>query len=423
MKRFRFLPYSAVLCLLFAGTAAASGFRLPYQSSAGIGKSGAHVASAEGPDSGYFNPANMGFLEDRMQLETSVTVLSLPGITYTDSRTQLFNGESEEELFFFPLLHMVSKDYNGFRLGFSLIYPYGLQKQWTQPYPQSFSRCTSLSVIEANPTASYTFSEMLSIGAGLRLLYSEGEIENVLANPPMTQIGPLTLLHQKSDADSTDYGYNLAVSLRPVSQWTIAATYRSAVTLELAGESVLEAQTMDGQYLRYLTASSLDIETPAVVTLATSWQWEQWTVELAWDRTYWSEVKSFDTNLQLDVTGTPFQAFEEPIPKNWQDSNSYRVGVTYAYSPSLRFMAGFFLEETPIPDQTLAFELPDGDAIGYSAGISYRFSELLEMAFSYLYHDVDERSVSSLESQNTTIDGSFTDACAHVMNVSFTWRF
>ncbi|WP_051309238.1 OmpP1/FadL family transporter [Desulfogranum japonicum] len=423
MKNFRFLLYHALFCLLFVGAAEASGFRLPFQSSAAIGKSGANVASATGPDCSYFNPANMGFQDDQMQIETSVTALSLPSIHYTDSRTALFNGRSEEELFFFPLVHMVSNDLKGFRLGMSLTYPYGLQKQWTQPYPQSFSRTTSLKVVELNPTISYTYSDIIGIGGGLRLLHSKGKTENVIINPPMAQIGPLTFLRQSSDGDSTDYGYNLALSLRPVPSWTIAATYRSAVTLGLAGESTLEAG-VGAEHLAYLTASSLDIEAPAVTTVATSWQWRQWTVELAWDRTYWSDVTSFDTDFQMDVTGTPFQSFEQPIAKNWQDSDSFRLGFTYAYSFSLRFMAGIYIEETPVPEQTLGFELPDGDVLGYSAGISYRFSELVELSFSYLYHDVDERTIlASQGSQNTTVDGSFTEACAHVMNASLTWRF
>jgi len=47
------------------GTAEASGFRITNQSLGAVGLSGAHIAHTPGPDSSYYNPANMAWLADQ----------------------------------------------------------------------------------------------------------------------------------------------------------------------------------------------------------------------------------------------------------------------------------------------------------------------------------------------------------------------
>lgn len=86
--------------------------------------------------------------------------------------------------------------------------------------------------MEANPTVFYAITDWLSIGGCVLFIYGKGEVEN--------GIGPLLspiAISRSSDETEAQLGYNLAVSIRPNERWTLAATYRSKVTLDLDGHA------------------------------------------------------------------------------------------------------------------------------------------------------------------------------------------
>ena len=175
-RRRAFISLALLLILWQPAVTAASGFRIGNQSLGAVGLSGAHTAFTPGPDSNYYNPANISYLPDRWQVETSFTLLQLPNIEYTDNRGAFFNGTSEQELFYMPLLHLTSPRYGNVRYGFSLTYPFGLSKQWQQPYPRAFAEKFSLLTVEASPSLAYEAADWLSIGGGIRVVYGKGEV-------------------------------------------------------------------------------------------------------------------------------------------------------------------------------------------------------------------------------------------------------
>jgi long-chain fatty acid transport protein len=401
-------------------TATAAGFRIENQSLAAIGLSAARVAHTPGPDASYYNPANMGGLPDRWQVETSLTMLHLPSIAYDDHRNPAFNGGSDSELFLMPLLHIASPDYNGLRLGFSLTYPFGLAKQWSQPWPRGAAEEFSLTTVEANPTLSWQVADWLSVGGGVRMVYGKGEVKNTLTNPPFAQLPPQTSLRNDSDASDTSLGYNLALSVRPTEAWTIAATYRSEVSLNLSGHGNLSGQAGPGSLPGYSGPAGLDLTLPAVLVLATSYTVGKLTVELVWDRTYWSALDTIDLNFGAGIAGFPHYAgFDQPLVKNWNNADAYRIGLTYVWDDHWTTTLGFSYDETPVPTDTLGFELPDADALVYCAGVRYRTTNDLEFGISYMYHHTRSQSVTNANG----IDGAFNDGGAHAVTIGLITTF
>lgn len=396
----------------------ASGFRITNQSLGAVGLSGAHIAYTPGPDASYYNPANMVFHPDQWRVETSLTMLSLPSITYTSNQLSALNGESDSELFFMPLVHAVSPQYGKLRFGFSLTYPYGLAKQWQQAYPKAFSEKFSLSTAEMNPTVAYQVNDHLSLGGGVSYIYGKGEVDNTFTDP-IFPIAPLTSVNRSSNASDTALGYNFALNLRPTDRWSIAATYRSEVDLDLSGSGTLEAMMGSTQALYVPLSTSIDITLPAVFSLATSYSFERLTVELGWDRTFWSSFKELDFEYSQDFTTSPFDIFDRAIAKNWKDTNAYRIGLSYDWNERWTTTLGFAYDETPVPDQTLGFELPDTDAAIYCAGVRYRASASTEIGLSYMYHHTQTRSVSNAQGVN----GTFTDGGAHAVTIGLITSF
>ncbi|MGD9947112.1 MAG: OmpP1/FadL family transporter [Desulfobulbus sp.] len=396
----------------------ASGFRITNQSLGAVGLSGAHIAYTPGPDASYYSPANMAFQPDQWRVETSLTTLYLPSISYADNRLSALNGESDSELFLMPLIHAVSPQYGKLRFGFSLTYPYGLAKQWQQPYPQAFSQKFSLITVEANPTVAYQVNDWLSLGGGISLIYGKGEVDNDFTAPTFP-LAPLSSASRSSEASDTQLGYNLALSLRPTDDWNVAATYRSEVTLNLSGSGQLRAMAGSVPVLFYSGPTAIDITLPAVFSLATAYSFDRLTIELGWDRTYWSSFKQLDFEYAQDFTTPPLNVFDSAITKNWKDTNAYRIGLTYDWDERWTTTLGFTYDETPVPDQTLGFELPDTDATVYCAGVRYRYSPTAEIGLSYMYHRTKNRSISNSQG----VDGTFTDGGAHAVTIGLITSF
>ncbi len=407
---------SALIALLAAGSVYAGGYRIPEQSVNSLARAGAYTAYTPNADASYFNPANMSWLPDRGLVDVNLIYINLPSVTYTDDRSSAYNGESKEEHFFLPTIFAVSPDYSGFRVGFSLAYPGGLSKQWDQPYPKTFAEEFSLKVIELGSSVSYKFCDKFSFGGGLRVIYSDAQVKS---NGQIDDTLGGVYASRDMDGDTLELGFNLAASVRPVEESNISVTYRSMVDLGFDGSADLwRSIPLINSEATYNGPGSVEVPLPAILTIAGSYTFfDRLTVELGYDRTYWSEYEHLDFIYPSPLADPVlYAAFDDPKRKDWKDTDSWRISVVYDVNDTLTLMAGFAIDENPVPDSTLGFDLPDSDAKLYSLGFRYRVSEKLEIGAAYLYDDKDSRSVT-----NDYIDGTFDDGGAHLVSVGFSY--
>lgn len=419
------LVFLLLFFIFLAIRAEGAGYQIPNQSMRALGLAGANIAYTPGPDAAHYNPANLVYLKEGWLLEASMTVLGLPEIDYNDRRLSLFNGSSEEELFFLPLIHLAAPETGKFRLGFSLTYPYGLSKEWQQPYPAATAQLFELFVVEARPSVAYAISEKFSLAGGVRFLHGEGEVKNRITSPPFSSLAPLTLLHSDLDVDDMEVGYSLAATYKPVDALTFSATYLSEVTFNLQGNSQLSAFAGTLPVSQYRGGGSIEVPLPAVLNLATAYQWRDITLEFVWSRTFWSAVKTLDFDYDISFLGTLFDGFDRSVRKDWNDSNAFRFGLSYDFSTHFSMTLGFAVDDTPVPEATLGFELPDSDAYMYCLGMQYMLSDVLTLGLSYMYHHTTSRAVTNQSPGGGLpgIDGKFTGGGAHAVNLGFIASF
>ncbi|MDG4476320.1 OmpP1/FadL family transporter [Thiovibrio frasassiensis] len=400
--------------ILAAGPAFASGYRIPEQSTNSVALSNAYVANTPGADASYFNPANMSWLEDGWHSEFSLTYINLASIDYTDNNSVTQSGSSRTENFVLPEFHLVSPRYNNFRLGLSLIYPYGLSKRWDAPFPRVSAEEFTLKTYELNPSLSYQVNNKLSVAAGVRAIYSEGKVKSTDTMPAVGYAA------RDLEGTGTDYGYNLAVTYKPVTNLSLAATYRSKVELEIEGDATLSIGGVTAYNNRY---AEVMVPAPAVLSLAAAYSFEKTTVEFTYDKTFWNTYDKLDFNYDVSlqtINGTLYALFDAPGAKNWSNSNAYRIGVTHKCTDKLTAMFGFAIDQNPVPDQTLGFELPDSDAKIYSIGARYQLNDKLQIGAAYLYDDKESRTVANAAPKP---NGSFDNSAAHLLNVGLQYRF
>lgn len=90
----------ALIGVFSAGSALASGWRIPEQSVNSTALSGAYVANAHGADAAYFNPANMSFADEkeRWQVEVDAMYIHLNSVEFEHLTTPIMDGDSKRRI-------------------------------------------------------------------------------------------------------------------------------------------------------------------------------------------------------------------------------------------------------------------------------------------------------------------------------------
>jgi len=400
MKKYLLLPL-ALSCSLYAG-----GYKIPEVSTNGVALSAANIAHGHGADAAYYNPANMVFMDDGQNIEADLIYIGLDPVNYKGTvtgSTQVYDIDAKSEDFFIPSLHYVSPKIgeNNVRIGFSMVVPGGLSKRWSDSPAVDKAEEFTLEVIELNPTLAIPITDKLAFAFGFRVIISSGVVKSASA------------VSRDMTGDSIDMGYNLALSYKPTKNLEFGATYRSKVDLSVEGNAKLYSPTS----LVYDGGASVTVPLPAFATLAVAYTFEtETTVEFVYEKTMWSAYKSLDFNYAGNI-GNLAPYFDNPIAKNWHDSNAYRVGITQEFD-GFTLMGGAVYDETPIPDETLSFELPDSDAFSVSLGGRYQYNENINIGLSALYSMRDTRIVS-----NADLQGEFSNSNVLIISAGLAYKF
>ena len=405
-----------LLSTLTSSLILAGAYKVPEQSVNSMALGAAYVAHTEGADTAYFNPANMAFMEGENAMELGFTWAHLPRNQFEGSQaysaTEVFpaDNKSQIENLQLPFLHYVAKPMGDFRWGASLTVPGGLSKRWESGHQKVSAEEFTLKVVELNPVVSYKLFNNFAVGGGLRAIYSEGVVNS--------DGGAIKPLKREMTGDTVEFGYNLAMAYKPTSDINMAATYRSNIDLNEEGEANLYLFTVGKKY-----DASVSVPLPAALNLAVSKTWnDKYTVELNYERTYWSAYKELDFNYGASIRPALVAPFDDAKAKNWKDTNTFRVGLTAKMSPVLTFMAGYAKDESPISKKYVSYELPDSDANIYTCGFRIKSSDNLSYGLSYLRDEKDVLLLKSGENANG-ITGKFSAGGADLFTVGMNYTF
>ena len=398
---------------LSAATLSASGWRIPEQSLNSTALAAAYVAGAHGADASYYNPANMVWNDDASEMEMALTYIGLSKIKYTDAQDPSINDKSKGEDFLVPTFHYVSPAVGNWRFGLSLVAPGGLSKRWDGTFQKLKAEEFTLTILELNPTVAYKINDQFAVGFGLRGVYSSGEINMEFDHPRAGK-----LYDNEMEADSFDFGYNLALSYKPIENLTLSTTYRSKVDLTVSGDATT---TLSNGALDISGDVKTTVPLPASLAIAAAYTMSKTTIELVYEKTYWSAYDSLQFKFENPIANQLFGAKQD---KNWEDVDSYRIGVSHQATDDLRIMAGFAIDKNPVPDEHVSFELPDSDAKLYSIGLEYAINSDMKIGLAYLYDEKESRTVNTRTATNPLgAYGTFEDASAHLVTASFKYKF
>ncbi len=402
----------------------AGAYKIPEQSLNGMALGAAYIAHTIDADTAYYNPANMSFLDpDTSYFESGITLAHLPANTYEGIQVlpgnvivpaEVASGESETENIPIPYMHYVAPAMGKWRYGVSVTAPAGLTKRWETPVQKLFAEEFTLKNVELNPVLSYKISDTFSIAGGVRAVYSEGKVYG-----DGDLLGGAAPIKREMEGDTIEFGYNIALAWKPAPDVSVGITYRSKIDLDEEGEANLYLNSIGRQF-----DASVSVPIPAALNIGISKTWNnKVTLELVYERTYWSAYETLDFEYGEEIQPALVSSFDDPKNKNWEDTNTFRIGLTYQYSDKLTLMAGYSYDETPIPDSTISYELPDSDAHIFSAGFKYKQNENLSWGAAILYDHKTSRDIPASALNESGIVGEFSDGGAVLATVGFSYKF
>jgi len=406
----KILPLFALLSSLLFG----AGYQIPNNSINSQALSTANVANAHGADAAYYNPANMVYNDKRDSIELSVSYVTLEPISYSSS-DNIYHIKSQTSTSIVPSLHYVSHKLNdkGIRIGFSIVSPAGLTREWKDAPASATAKNYTLNTIEFNPSVAIPITPTLSVGLGFRYILASGEIEldgSFIPLSPTT--APYTL---NMDGDAQAAGYNLAFSYNATKSLNISATYRSKIVLNIKGsaDAIFAGTPISSK-------ASISAPIPANFIFALAYTFPTGTtIETTYDKTYWSAIT--ETNFEFDDP-TLENTIGRTAPKKWNDTVAYRVGLTQKLS-TMTLMTGFAYSTNASQDeQYVTFSSPETDFLTYSIGARYTINSNLELGLSALYAQGEERDISQ-PTHALGVNGTLGERDIYVLNFGAEYKF
>jgi long-chain fatty acid transport protein len=442
MRGWKLLSVLLVL-VLTASTSFAAGFRLPQAGAKAMGMGFAFTAQADDPSAIYFNPAGLTQLKGQ-NIMLGVTYVRENGGEFTGT-TPLTGGATASETqkslnFFIPNMYYTKTTADGyFAYGVGVFAPFGLGQEYENPNTSIFRNQVTkidLMTVVVNPTIAFKVNEMLSLGFGIDFMYGKAKLNGTPVHPSLgdnTSGGNNNLYNMDMTADTTAWGYNFGVLLKPTSNVKVGFNYRSPFTLEFKdgdidisnisqanrngfagplgfGQNSLSTNAFGGAK-SYSGTGKTKISLPATAALGVAYTVGRLTVEADADWTFWSSYQSLKierpTVLATVYTGvaTP-PTTQAPVlgttnsNKEWKDVCALRLGAEYRVTDPLSLRAGFVYDPSPVPANTMGPELPDADRLNYTVGVGYKIGPwTIDGAFQYI--DKFDRTVTNPQFSGT----------------------
>jgi len=470
---------AALLVLAFTvGNLHAGGFALSGVGSKAIGMGGAFRGLADDWSAAYWNPAGLTQIEQNeitgMLVAINPRIEYTPDITYGGLDVGYRNGQvryPNDKTTFIPDIGGFYKFENltGITAGLAVFVPNGLASEWDLYNPTRnmdirfaypwYDHKADLQVIDFHPTVAKAFlDDKLSLGVGFSAQYGSILFKQTVLAPSGIPIPHQNLLiDTEIDGNGWGYGANFGLLYKLSDKLQFGLSGRTGTTLKMEGAAMQELYVFNNNGLRDILvedaissgaspqeialiralfgASNLvsepdakaDVKTPADFGFGIAYKASDkltFTGEVAY--TSWSALDSIVVELDgTDPVGRPSE--DTPIVLNWENTLRFSFGGEYWASKPLAIRFGYYLDPSPIPDETFSPLIPDlGDKHSFNIGAALRL-EGIELAYNFEFISFADRNVTTLTDVNGDGDfdnnpGSFKSTL-YASHVSLSYRF
>ena len=412
---------SAVCIAAISSGANAAGFYLQEQSVRGLGSAfSGSTTNLDDASTIFFNPAGMTKL-DGLQAQGGVHVL-LPSSDLDDTGTTSgpsgglpVGGDSSNPYSASPvpngfLSYQVS---DKLWAGIGLTAPYGLSSEYDAGWFGRFdSTKTDLQILDIQPTVGYKVNDWLSIGAGVNIAHSDGDLRNAVV------LGAGVEGNSKLEGKDWGYGYTIGMQIKPLETTTIGINYKSEIHHKLDGK--IEVTNAAGAIVGAGTVSTngyAKLTTPDQASFGIAHELnDRWTLQ---GQATWFGWNNFDKIAAIRDNG----AVANTVFQNYQTSWAFAAGAEYEASDTWTLRGGVQFDQTPTTDEFRTSRTPDGDRTWVSLGATYALSERLDIDMAATYIDVAEEKINVLRGTGAGRFRADTDGSVGILALGVNYKF
>ncbi|MEZ9539979.1 outer membrane protein transport protein [Shewanella sp. 10N.286.51.B8] len=392
----------AVSAMLLGATTqvSAAGFQLAEYSSTGLGRAFAgEAAMADNAGAQTKNPAMLTYLEGRQLSAGAIYIM--PNVDVLGDVNLHLSGDPivipSNAIDFagdalIPNFYYSNQLNDNWTWGLAFHSNYGLATELDATHSAAiFGDDTAITTVEFNPNIAYKINDAVSIGAGLRIVYGEGNVgasvPGWIEDIPQLPIEAGTSL-KYMEGDDIAIGWKVGSSWQINDKHRVGFAYHSGVELELDGHASGLAYD-GGQDISI--EGNLPIELPAFAELASHHQltenfamhasvnWTQWSVFDELVAYFPGEIKPIDPS-----TGLPMDS-DSVKEENFKDNWRFALGSTYQLNDKWLVRGGMALDKGAAQDEYRSTTIPDSDRLWFSAGAGYQASKNLTVDFAITY--------------------------------------
>jgi len=362
-----------VTTALLAGIfAQAGGFRVSLQGVKQLAM--AHTsAHAEDASVTFFNPAGMSFIPTKLSVVAggfgAKSIVNYQNLSTLESyETNNPIGTPIYAAIAYRVLDNVS-------VGFNFSTPFGSTIEWPSDWAgREIVQRLELKAFYFQPMVSFKLAPWVSLGGSY--IYAKGLVN---WDKAATQLGGTLNL---KDEKASGSGFGLGFYFRPSEKLDVSIAYRSPIDMEAEKGTVsfnispalYPALGLDasGKDSFKATLPLVDEYTIGVTYKVTP----KWLVSGDFNYSGWDRYNS----LTLDFANAPIgnQPTDPTVlvsPKNFESTQTWRVGTQYQINDMIAARAGYYYDESPYSDENFQAETPSFDSNVFTAGLGFKFAK------------------------------------------------
>ncbi len=386
MKKLTLFVFLVAICswAVFAG-----GYqvRLQGQKQTGMGLVGSPFAL--GASSIFYNPGGLSFMETNFSFSVGVSGIISNAIFQKDGTN--YQARTDNPLSTPFYIYGAGKINDKLSIGLGIYTPFGSTAKWDDDWAGRYLiQNISLSAIYIQPTISYKFNNIVSVGAGF--IYAIGKVE----------LNKAVAFNENSTAELSgstgNIGYNIGVMARPMEKLSIGIDYRSKIMMNIeGGDATFKVPASLSTTVPESNKFDASLPMPANLDIGIAYAFnEKFTLSAELNYVMWSVYK--------DLTFT-FEKNNEDLgsvnPRKYKDTFIGRLGGQYTLNDMFTFRAGVYYDPSPTNDEYFTPETVSLNTVAWTLGVSIVPVKNLSIDLSYL-------QLHGLETEKSYIDANFS---------------
>ncbi len=409
-----------VPCL--SSKAEAAGFAIYEWGARGNALGGAMVGKADDPSAIAWNPAGITQLKGT-HMQAGVAMISPKmDLTTTYGGTSTKNSMTEN-VFFVPSAFITHQINDNVWVGVGTFTRFGLGTEFDENWAGRYaSYNTAIESYSINPNIAYKFNDYVSVAVGVEFMKVRADLRKKL--DASRQNNPSTYgsdVDQRLLVNGFTPGVNAAIHVTPSDQWSLGFSWRSKMDHKAEGSASynVPAAVAATSPLFQDSEVSMNMNTPHMMFGGVEYKpMENLSIEFDAIFSMWSDYSAIDYHFDK-VTAVGRKDIR--ADKKWNDVWRFELGVEYLPIEDLALRAGYFYDQSPIPDGYIDYMLPTSDRQNVSLGIGWKYESFtIDAAYNYLWmadRTMDARPAEGI--RQTEISNSRT----HIVSLDLGFEF